>query len=176
MDIIKGGVDQSPFVDTISMSASIDSEDIDFESWYGIQETRKQQREDPDISKILTMKRKGESPKMTELTPGTRLYQLAKDFDRFMLKRGLLHRNTTTNGDCREQVVLPLTLLDYVLDSLHDQAGHQCRECTLSLVQDRFFWPGMWTDIENKIKACERCIKPRARTNNKAPLVNITSV
>ena len=101
MDIIKGGVDQSPFVDTISMSASIDSEDIDFESWYGIQETRKQQREDPDISKTWTMKRKGESPKMTELTPGTRLYQLAKDFDRFMLKRGLLYRNTTTNGDCR---------------------------------------------------------------------------
>ena len=33
----------------------------------------------------------------------------------------------------------------------------------------------MWTDIKNKIKICERCIKHRATTDNKAPLVNITS-
>ena len=45
------------------------------------------------------MKRKGESLKMTELTPGTRLYQLAEDYDKFMLKRDLLYRKTTINGD-----------------------------------------------------------------------------
>ena len=50
----------------------------------GIKKMKKQQGGDLDISKILTMKRKGENPKMTELTPGTRLYQLAKDFDKFM--------------------------------------------------------------------------------------------
>ena len=71
---------------------------------------------------------------------------------------------------------MPLTLCDYLLDSLHDQAGHQCRDHTLSLVQDCFFWPGMWTDIENKIKTCEGCIKRRASTDNKAPLVSIQSV
>ena len=104
------------------MSANVNLRDIDFASRYGMQETRKQQREDPDGSKILTMRMKGESLKMTELTPGTRLYQLSKDYDKLMLKRNLLYRKTTINGDHREQVVLSLTLCDYVLDSLHDQA------------------------------------------------------
>ena len=31
----------------------------------------------------------------------------------------------------------------------------------------------MWTDIDKKIKNCERCIKRRASTDNKAPLVSI---
>ena len=62
---------------------------------------------------------------------------------------------------------------ELILTGLHDNAGHQDRDKTLSLVRDRFYWPGMAADIETKVSKCDRCIKRRASTYVRAPLVNI---
>ncbi len=57
--------------------------------------------------------------------------------------------------------------------SLHDDVGHPGRERTLSLLRDRFYWPGMSTAVENYVKNCGRCIRFKTQGTHRAPLVNI---
>ena len=40
---------------------------------------------------------------------------------------------------------------------LHSQAGHWGIERTINLIRTRFYWTGMFQDIENYCKNCERC-------------------
>ena len=58
---------------------------------------------------------------------------------------------------------------------LHTEVGHPGRDQTLSLIRDRFFWPGMSADVEEWIKNCNRCVQRKSPTNVRAPLVNITT-
>ncbi|XP_052455381.1 uncharacterized protein LOC128015538 [Carassius gibelio] len=51
--------------------------------------------------------------------------------------------------------------------------GHMGIERTLELVRSRFYWPKMASDIETKIKNCERCVKRKSQPEKAAPLVNI---
>ena len=50
------------------------------------------------------------------------------------------------------QLLLPDVNHDIALAGLHDEAGHQGRDRTLSLVKSQFFMPGMDGDIEKYIK------------------------
>lgn len=53
--------------------------------------------------------------------------------------------------------------------------GHPGKDRTLSLIRDRFYWPGMHKDIETWIEECGRCTRRKTPTNQRAPLVNITT-
>ena len=53
--------------------------------------------------------------------------------------------------------------------------GHPNKDRTLSLLRDRFFWPGMTSDTDAWISNCDRCIKRKSNTEVRAPLVNITT-
>lgn len=71
------------------------------------------------------------------------------------------------------QLVLPEELRPAVLTSLHDDMGHMGVERTLDLVRSPFFWPRMASDVEKKIKTCNRCIQRKALHERAAPLTNI---
>ena len=58
---------------------------------------------------------------------------------------------------------------------MHDGMGHQGRDRTAYLVKTRFFWLGMDTDIAEKVRLCDRCIRRKTRPVPAAELVNITS-
>ncbi len=150
-----------PLAETLCMSTKVlDADDLKAETTIGLKEIRKQQREDPDIGQIYNQVCQGRRPNMKQLSPRTRRYKLAKEFDRLKVRRGLLYRVTKIDEQERMQVVMPKGLHELVLTSLHGEAGHQGRDKTLSLVQDRFYWPGMAADIEAKvrtIKAAFRC-------------------
>ena len=62
-----------------------------------------------------------------------------------------------------------------VLKHLHDDAGHQGRDRTLSLVRSRFFWHGLDSDVEKKVKSCDRCIRRKSNPGPSAELINIVS-
>ena len=51
--------------------------------------------------------------------------------------------------------------------------GHQGRDRTLSLVRQRFYWPGLESDVEHKVKSCIRCIQRKTVPKPSAELVNI---
>jgi hypothetical protein len=45
----------------------------------------------------------------------------------------------------------------------------------LSLLRDRFYWPGMYKDTESWIEQCVRCLRRKTPTNQRAPLVPIVT-
>ena len=72
-----------------------------------------------------------------------------REWKTFSLVDGVLYRNTTVDGQNTRQLVLPSHFKDKVLGHLHGDMGHQGRDRTLSLVRQRFYWPGLETDVED---------------------------
>lgn len=88
---------------------------------------------------------------------------------------GVLYRVTTTDEGERHQLVLPTAHASTVIEALHDDMGHPGKDRTLSLIKDRFYWPGMDKDVELWITECGRCTRRKTPTNKRAPLVNIVT-
>lgn len=71
------------------------------------------------------------------------------------------------------QLVLPPKFKETALEDLHDSVGHMGMERTLDLVHTRFYWPRMFSDVERKVRTCERCIRRKVKAEKTARLVNI---
>ena len=62
------------------------------------------------------------------------------------------------------------------LKHLHDDQGLQGHDRTLSLVRQRFYWPGLEADVQHKVKTCVRCIQRKTVPKPSAELVNISTI
>ena len=60
------------------------------------------------------------------------------------------------------------------LNGCHRDAGHQGCDCTLSLLQECFWWPGMAKQMRQVIKACKHCLQYEGSTPE-APLCPIVA-
>jgi hypothetical protein len=67
-----------------------------------------------------------------------------------------LHRQVTNNDKVQQQTALPPAHLNTVLEAMHNDMGHPGKDKTLSLLKDRFHWPGMSKDVEEWISHCGR--------------------
>ena len=77
------------------------------------------------------------------------------------MKNGLLYRQSK-QGQTQEtvlQFVVPQIHRDAALDGCHREVAHQGQSCSLSLMQEQFWWPGMAHDLRNHIRKCGRCKK-----------------
>ena len=45
----------------------------------------------------------------------------------------------------------------------HDQAGHQGRDRTISLVRERFYWDTLYKDTAEYVAICSRCLRRKAK-------------
>ena len=61
------------------------------------------------------------------------------------------------------------------LKCAHDDIGHLGRDRGIHILRDRVYWPRMSSDLDNWVSGCDRCLKRKAPTNNRTPLVNITT-
>ena len=85
----------------------------------------------------------------------------AKSKDQLIMKNGLLYRQSK-QGPTQEtvfQFVVPQIHRNAALDGCHHEAAHQGQSRSLSLMQERFWWPGMARDLRNCIRKCGRCKK-----------------
>lgn len=57
----------------------------------------------------------------------------------------------------QDRIVIPLSLQQAVLDSLHE--AHAGINATKMLARSYVYWPGLDTEIERLIKSCEHCLK-----------------
>ena len=94
------------------------------------------------------------------------------NFEKLKLFDGILYRVINTNGELVRHLVLAETCFTTVMTSLHDDMAHQGRDKTLSLVKDRCVW---YRDVEVWITNCNRGIRRKKQTNEKAALINIES-
>ena len=168
-----------PFVEALCTSADVvdtvrddDGQDI---SRMCNADWRKAQASDNVLKHWMDLVRIKKKPRRQDFhsTPVSNAFYRA--FDSLVFLIGILHRQIKLDGQVRHQMVLPSTYVQDVLYGLHTEVGHPGRDRTLSLIRDRFFWPGMSADVEEWIKNCNRCVRRKSPTNVRAPLVNITT-
>ncbi len=94
-----------------------------------------------------------------------------------MFEEGVLYHldrnNSRTKEAITKQLVIPRSLRDKVTLSCHEEitSGHLGFEKTYLKIGSRFFWPGMYSDIERWCKSCVTCAtKKTPRNLPKAPL------
>ena len=51
-----------------------------------------------------------------------------------------------------------LKLQQQAMKACHDDISHLGLERSLDLLKDRFYWAGMFTNMENNIQTCDRCL------------------
>ena len=145
--------------------ASSDLRDIDWS---------KEQLADPNVARVKNLVKSGFCPEYSDLrTESPIVLKYLRTWKKFSLVDGVLYRNTTVDGQNTRQLVLPSHFIDKVLGHLHDDMGHQGRYRTLSLVRQRFYWPGLEADVEQNIKNCVRCIQRKTVPKPSAGSVNI---
>ena len=89
------------------------------------------------------------------------------------LVKDILYRKTYTDNSSSKkvqwQLVVPKAYRSRALVGCHDDVGHQGRMRTLSLLRERFYWPGMQTEAMQHVQQCTRCLR-RKTPSHVAPL------
>ena len=70
--------------------------------------------------------------------------------------------------------IVPKAHWTATLNGCHWDAGHQGHDCTLSLLKECFWWPGMAKQMRQVIKTCRHCLQYKGGTP-KAPLCPIVA-
>ena len=125
---------------------------------------KKAQREDPAVSTLVKNLRSSKEDFMRAmckvLNPkAARAYE--KWRDGLILKNGLLYHKTrlTKTGEDLWCFIVPKSHRGIALDGCHHEVAHQGKCRSISLMQERFWWPRMTWDMINKVKNCARCKK-----------------
>jgi len=84
---------------------------------------------------------------------------MKRQFNNFRIKRGILYRVIKENEEEVEQLVVPKVYQREILKNLHYDFGHPGQDWTTKLVRERFYWPGVATDIAEYVKQCDRSIR-----------------
>ncbi len=127
---------------------------------YSKAELHQFQELDPTLSafkKFWSRQKKPTKPERLGLSRSVR--SLLKQWPKIRERDGLLYRviEDAHTGECH-QLLLPTCLIAQVLKNVHDQMGHQGIERTLALLRQRCFWGGMYEDVEQWVKQCQRCV------------------
>ena len=100
---------------------------------------------------------------------------LLREYHKLIIRRGVLYRTIQINGESVYQLVLPKEFRDMALRGAHCEMGHLGRDKSLGILRQRVYWPNMFSDVDNWIKSCSRCIRRKSSTAIRAPLVSIST-
>ena len=90
---------------------------------------------------------------------------------KFKLINGSVYRERIEDGASSVfQYVVPRDRREAIINSFHDSptAGHFNNETVTRSIQQRFFWPGAWSQIKKHCQECERCAKAKATSGARA--------
>lgn len=128
-------------VDTLCYSATVidDTEDsgqaladMNDHDW------RVAQGNDAVLQFWLKVLRNRQEPRKSDLPNGLAHLNIFKTFSHLKMERGVLYRHVKMKDEVRRHIPLPQTLVQAALQSFHDDIGHQGKERTYSLLQERF--------------------------------------
>ena len=169
-------VNVSPFVVNLAINSEVIPDDEE-EGIIGFtdRDWRREQNKDPTLRRFIQAVREGKKPRRDKIPFSTTNSAYLKVFDSLQLVHGVLYRKVILKGEERKQLVIPDHFVSNILQGLHDDVGHPGRDRTVSLIQDRVYWPGVTRDVDQWISKCGRCIR-RKTPPDKAPLVNISTM
>ena len=127
----------------------------------------KLQRADPNLSVIIKLiesdqlfKRKLHKKDSQEVKALLRIKKNLK------LTKDILYRKSFPDNSSSKkvlwQLVVPKAYRARALAGCHDDVGHQRRMRTLSLLRERFFWPGMQEEATQYVVKCSRCLRRKS--------------
>ena len=91
----------------------------------------------------------------------------------FTVLQDALYLCSTPKGE-NEDLLLFVVPKAHQTAALNSDAGHQGCDCTLSLLQECFWWPGMAKQMRQTIRACTHCLQYEGGLP-KAPLCPIVA-
>ena len=117
------------------------------------------QLDDPDITRVVQSKlqRQSKLSKRQTTKESAVVQRLLRAWDSLSVHDGLLFYRKEGENQVQNQLVLPQAMRLQVLAHLHDDMGHLGFEKVLQQVKDRYFWPGMYTEVKVYIQKCKRC-------------------
>ena len=163
--ILTGAVTKSSLIESVSCSTDVIPTELDKPtSKLSNINWMKEQRLDPDLGIIIRLiesgqlfKRKLQGKDSTELKSflrNKRCLKLVKD----VLYRKSYSDNSTTKKTLW-QLAVPKHFRERALFGCHDDVGHQGILRTLSLLRERFYWPGMQEEATQYVMHCSRCLR-----------------
>ena len=84
-----------------------------------------------------------------------------RNHQNFMILQNAIYLCSMPKGE-NEDLLLFIVLKAYwtaTLNGCHRDAGHQGHAHTLSLLQEYFWWPGMFNQMRQSTKACMCCLQ-----------------
>ena len=129
------------------------------------------QAKDNQLAPVLEWVHEGKQPTKATIyqVRSKNTQQLMYQFHWLILKDGVLHRLYIHNDVEYHQLVLPQRYHKKILQSLHNDLGHQGINRTLDLLRERVYWPTMTQDASSWIEQCRRCQVAKANYNIPKP-------
>ena len=114
------------------------------------------QAKDNQLAPVLEWVREGKQPIKAAIyqVRSKNTWQLMYQFHRLTFKDGVLHRLYIHNDVEYHQLVLPQRYHKKILQSLHNNLGHQGIDRTLDLLWERVYWPTMTQDASSWVRQC----------------------
>ena len=176
--VLSGSKSKSSLIESISCSPEIIPTSLNLDSspsstidWVKIQCA------DSNLSVIIKLIESGQllkrklhgkdSPDVKSLLRIRKNLKLTKDI--------LYRKSYSDNSSSKKvlwQLVVPKAYRLRAVAGCHDDVGHQGRMTTLSLLRERFFWPGMQEEASQYLLKCARCLR-RKTTPQVAPMQSI---
>ena len=173
--ILAGSRSKTSLIESVSCSSKIippelsqDSDSSSNINWM------KEQRADPNLTVIIKLIESGQLQKRKQHGKDTpEVKSLLRIRKSLKLVKDILYRKTYTDNSSSKkvqwQLVVPKAFRSRALAGCHDDVGHQGRMRTLSLLRERYFWPGMQTEAMQHVLKCTRCLR-RKTPSHGAPL------
>ena len=173
--ILTGCRSKSSLIESVSCSSKIIPPELsqDSDSSSNI-DWMKEQRADPNLTVIIKLIESGQLRKRKQHGKDTpEVKSLLRIRKSLKLVKDILYRKTYTDNSSSKkvqwQLVVPKAYRSRALVGCHDDVGHQGRMRTLSLLRERFYWPGMQTEAMQHVQQCTRCLR-RKTPSHVAPL------
>ena len=173
--ILTGSRSKSSLIESVSCSSKIIPPELSLDSDSSSNiDWMKEQRADLNLTVIIKLIESGQLQKRKlhgKDTPEVKsLLRIRKSLK---LVKDILYRKTYTDNSSSKkilwQLVVPKAYRSRALAGCHDNVGHQGRMRTLSLLRERFLWPGMQTEAIQHVLKCTRCFR-RKTPSHVAPL------
>ena len=134
----------------------------------------KEQRLDPNLGVIIRLIESGQLFKRKlQGKDSTEIKSLLRNKKSLKLVKDVLYRKSysdnSTTKKTQWQLVVPKCFRGRALSGCHDDVGHQGILRTLSLLRERFYWPGMQEEATHYVMNCSGCLR-RKTPSQVAPL------
>ena len=123
------------------------------------------QKEDPELDAVLqwlgSRKKANLRTLLGECIKSQEGQMVWRNCQNFMYLQGTLYLRSALKGEDEDLLlfVVPKAHWTATLNRCHWDARHQGHDCTLSLLQEHFWWLGMAKQMRQVIKTCRCCLQ-----------------